>query len=75
MVAPGEEVTIRLTNEGIIEHNIEIGGLGVFVAALPGETAEVTFTAPDEAAVFEFVCNIAGHAEAGMMGTLFVEPG
>ncbi len=74
-VAPGEEVTIRLTNDGVVEHNIEIGGLGVFVVAQPGETTEVTFTAPEESGVFEYVCNIAGHREAGMVGTLYVAPG
>jgi uncharacterized cupredoxin-like copper-binding protein len=41
-------------------------------AVAPGETGNVTFTAP-AAGTYQFVCTIAGHAAAGMVGTFNVE--
>lgn len=38
-----------------------------------GETVEVTFTVPEEAGEYEFVCSFPGHYVAGMRGTLNVE--
>ena len=64
----GNEVTLRLRNDGAILHNIEIPDLGVFIQARPGETVEATFTVPNGGADFEFFCNIPGHREAGMEG-------
>lgn len=69
---PGTEVTISLKNDGAILHNLEITELGVFVQAEAGETAEVTFTAPDSGGPFTFICNIPGHREGGMEGAFFV---
>ncbi len=66
--APGDEITIRLTNDGSILHNLEI--LGTVVEAAPGQTAEITVTLPDTPGDIDFWCNIAGHREAGMEGVL-----
>lgn len=38
-----------------------------------GETVEVTFTAPEDAGEYEYVCTFPGHFLAGMKGTLTVE--
>lgn len=38
----------------------------------PGETAEVTFTAPKNSGQYDFVCSFPGHAVAGMKGKLIV---
>lgn len=38
----------------------------------PGETAEVTFTAPRNSGQYDFVCSFPGHAVAGMKGKLIV---
>ena len=38
----------------------------------PGETAEVTFTAPKEAGTYTFICSFPGHFAMGMKGTLTV---
>lgn len=74
-IPASSEVVLRLTNNGVAPHNIDLPGLGVFVEANGGEYAEVTFTAPDEIGVFEFICNIPGHSDAGMTGTFkIVEP-
>ncbi len=38
-----------------------------------GETTEVTFTVPEKAGEYEFVCTFPGHFTAGMRGTLTVK--
>ena len=38
----------------------------------PGETAEVTFTAPKEPGAYTFICSFPGHFAMGMKGTLTV---
>lgn len=37
-----------------------------------GETVEVTFTVPEEAGAYEYICSFPGHYMAGMKGTLTV---
>ena len=39
----------------------------------PGETAEVTFTAPDKPGDYTFICSYPGHFVVGMRGTLVVK--
>jgi azurin len=39
----------------------------------PGQTVEVTFTAPAKPGSYPFVCTFAGHFQAGMKGTLIVK--
>jgi azurin len=39
----------------------------------PGETAEVTFTAPDAAGDYTFICTFPGHFALGMKGILTVK--
>jgi uncharacterized cupredoxin-like copper-binding protein len=38
----------------------------------PGETQTFTFVAPAEEGVYQIVCGVAGHAEAGMIGVFTV---
>ena len=64
----GQEVTIRLDNAGAIPHNIRLEGLDVFVEAEAGMTSEATFTTPSESGTVSFICDLAGHADAGMIG-------
>jgi uncharacterized cupredoxin-like copper-binding protein len=40
----------------------------------PGATASGSFQAPSEPGTYVVVCHIPGHAAAGMLGTLTVEP-
>jgi azurin len=40
----------------------------------PGETVEVTFTAPKVPGKYEFICSFPGHYAAGMKGVLIVAP-
>jgi azurin len=38
-----------------------------------GETVEVTFTVPEEAGSYQYICSFPGHYYAGMKGTLVVK--
>jgi uncharacterized cupredoxin-like copper-binding protein/mono/diheme cytochrome c family protein len=66
-------VTISLPNLGAAPHNFSIDELGISVDLAPGETGEVQINAP--AGEYEFYCNVPGHLEAGMVGTLIVSEG
>jgi uncharacterized cupredoxin-like copper-binding protein len=85
-VSAGDEVEVTLTNAGALEHAWALVADGADVATVTdanaiggaatgsvagGGTGTVTFTAPD-AGTYKFVCTIAGHAAAGMVGTLTV---
>ncbi len=64
-------VKVTLPNEGAALHDFSIDELGISVTVNPGDTGEVTIDAP--AGVYDFYCNIPGHKEAGMVGTLTVQ--
>jgi uncharacterized cupredoxin-like copper-binding protein len=59
-----------LPNVGATLHNFSIDDLGISIDIEPGETAETTINAP--AGRYDFYCNVPGHLEAGMTGTLVV---
>lgn len=40
----------------------------------PGESETASFTAPSEPGDYDIICVIPGHIDAGMVGTLRVEP-
>lgn len=67
------EVTIELTNEPAMPHDVvieELDNTQVAVAG-PGETA--TGTVELEPGEYTFYCSVGGHRGAGMEGTLVVE--
>jgi uncharacterized cupredoxin-like copper-binding protein len=85
-VSAGDEVEVTLTNAGALEHSFAVVATGVDLNTVtdaeainssatsvvaPGETGTVTFTAP-AAGTYQFVCTVAGHAAAGMVGTFTV---
>ena len=51
-------------------HNFSIDALGIDVDIAPGATKQVVINAP--AGEYEYYCNVPGHKEAGMVGTLTV---
>ncbi|HEX9259627.1 MAG TPA: multicopper oxidase domain-containing protein [Acidimicrobiales bacterium] len=71
-VNPGK-VRFNVRNNGALEHNFEIKGVGATPNLKTGETAvlEVDLNAGE----FETQCNIAGHAGSGMTGLLHVVEG
>jgi uncharacterized cupredoxin-like copper-binding protein len=64
------DVTVNLPNEGAAPHNFSIDALGIDVDIAPGATEQVVINAP--AGEYEYYCNVPGHKEAGMVGTLTV---
>lgn len=69
----GEEVSLRLVNAGVVEHNIDIPSLGVLVTARAGETVETSFVVPGPDLAGDFRCSLPGHTEAGMAGTITID--
>jgi len=65
------DVTISLPNTGVTMHNFSIDALNISVDVQPGQTGSVTINAP--AGSYQFYCNVPGHKEAGMVGTLTVQ--
>jgi plastocyanin len=70
-IPAGTDVPVTLPNEGALPHNFSIDQLNISVDMAPGETQEATINAP--AGQYEFYCNIPGHKEGGMVGTLTAE--
>jgi cyclophilin family peptidyl-prolyl cis-trans isomerase/plastocyanin len=66
-------VTIRMTNSGAALHNFTIDALNIDVDVNPGETVDVVIPAGTAPGTYDFYCNVPGHKEAGMVGTLVVE--
>lgn len=63
------ELTIR--NDGALDHDLVIEALGVDLLLSPGDVEIITFTI-DHATTIEFICNIPGHEEAGMVGHIII---
>jgi manganese oxidase len=66
-------ITIEVTNEGQAAHNFSLEGQATPMLQ-PGESAtlKVPSLNPGE---FEFICEVTGHADGGMRGTLTVGQG
>jgi len=65
------DVFVNLPNEGAAPHNFSVDELGISVDQAPGEVKDTVINAP--AGEYEYYCNVPGHKEAGMVGTLTVE--
>ena len=73
-VTAGRMVTLVLDNSGgETEHGLFVPGLGFRLQAKAGEIARnsTVFVKPGE---YKFICDLPGHQEAGMNGTLIVGP-
>ncbi len=68
-----QQVNITYINTGILDHTFFIEGMVPEQKVAPGQTINFTFT-PPAAGTYTYVCNVAGHKEAGMVGTLTVNP-
>jgi plastocyanin len=67
------QVTITLDNPAAVSHNIEIEGNGVDEVSDTVSQSTTTVTANLQPGEYRYYCNIPGHAEAGMDGTLTVK--
>lgn len=72
-VRKGEPITIRLRNMGTEKHEWELEAFHVEIRPIdPGKTGTVTFT-PDRTGTFQYVCEVDGHKQKGMIGYLIVK--
>ncbi|HWV23799.1 MAG TPA: cupredoxin domain-containing protein [Thermomicrobiales bacterium] len=66
------DVTIKLVNKGVLEHDLHIDKLDLTTKLLkPGEEDEIVVNAP--AGEYDYWCTVAGHKESGMAGKLILE--
>jgi plastocyanin len=66
-----QPVNIVLVNEGHEEHEFTLGAFAFHLHTTPGVTA-IGGLVPDKTGEFDFSCFLPGHAEAGMVGKVFV---
>jgi len=69
----GETMALRLENTDTMVHSFDIDAFDVHVA-MPTSTASLALFTPTAPGTYTFYCRIPGHTEAGMKGTLIVEP-
>ena len=63
-------VVFTVVNKGKLAHDFKIAGKKTAMLA-PGKSGKVTVTL--KAGKYPYVCTVAGHAQAGMKGTLVVK--
>ena len=74
-VTAGEWVVLEFTNRDTVVHDWMVEGVAnLDVVARPGQTSRLRFVL-DTPGTYRVICSIPGHAEAGMVGTLTVDPG
>lgn len=88
IVPAGGQITLQATHNGAVTHDFiimkydtEVGehfneedqpNIYWKIEVQPGESKTFTFTAPDQPGIYQIVCGMAGHVEAGMVGQLQV---
>ena len=71
-VVPAGDVTFAVTNNGSVDHNFAIPSLNVRTAMLKaGESVDLEVKGLEVGEV-EYLCEVAGHSAAGMIGKLSV---
>ena len=68
--AAAGEITVNFVNDAPVPHNVGVEDT-VSETVQDGGTADITVTLP--AGTYEYYCDVPGHREAGMVGTLTVE--
>ena len=69
----GETVALRLDNADAGPHSFDIDELNVHARMPAQETSLALFKAPTSG-TYTFYCAVGNHRDAGMVGTLIVEP-
>ena len=74
LTAPAGKVTIVMTNDSSVDHDIAIEGNGVEeTGAVVNDGQTSTVSADLQPGTYTFYCSVDGHQEAGMEGTLVVK--
>lgn len=75
VVRPGQRVQFRVVNTGTISHSFagDRARLPKPREIAPGRSETVDWKAPSRPGSFEFWCDVPGHREAGMVGTIAVK--
>lgn len=69
----GQTINVTYINDGALDHTFLIDNVITEQKITAGATTTFSFTAP-AAGTYTYYCNVAGHKEAGMIGTLTVNP-
>ena len=70
--APAGTITIHLTNDASIPHDIAVEGNGVDEVSDTVTDGETSLTVDLEPGTYTFYCSVPGHRAGGMEGTLTV---
>jgi plastocyanin len=73
LTAAAGEVTIELTNDSGLPHNVEVEGNGVEEVSETITEGTTSLTLTLEPGEYEFYCAVDNHRAGGMEGTLTVE--
>ena len=71
-VIPAGEVTFNVTNKGSVDHNFALPALNVRTAMLKSGESETLVVEGIEVGELEYLCEVAGHGAAGMVGSISV---
>jgi len=72
-IRAGQTVLLEFRNDDPVFHDWSVAGVAnVDANARPGQTQRIRFRI-DQPGTYRVECTVAGHAEAGMVGTLVVE--
>ena len=72
-VNDGDTVRINFSNPDVVPHLIDLPAFNQHIALIPGGEFTLEFVV-NRAGSFPFVCSVPGHEEAGMVGSLIVDP-
>lgn len=72
-VRVGQPITLRIANQGALDHDFVLDALELHAHLLPDQVVELAFSF-DQPGEYEFYCSIPGHIDAGMTGTFTVLP-
>jgi uncharacterized cupredoxin-like copper-binding protein len=70
----GQPIEITVRNDGALDHNFVIEELDIDVLLSPGDIEVIPAFTINEPGTIEYICNIPGHEEAGMVGEIIVNP-
>jgi uncharacterized cupredoxin-like copper-binding protein len=70
---PSGNVTFVMKNAGTVTHNFDVSGVMAGPFLNPGESATMTVNLQGGRA-YSYLCDVPGHAEAGMKGTFTPSP-